>query len=121
MPLSVSVCRLWGFLLAHIHPACPWDQRLQFFAAYADRRIGTAAGREDMIKAAQGCVQVDRGPLWDGKRTDTADGMIGAAFHFISLQHLCLDVKGLLELVVVDLAVTGTDDDERLFLSHEGK
>ena len=44
-----------------------------------------------MIKAAQGCVQVDRGPLWDGKRTVTADGMIGAAFHFISLQHLCLD------------------------------
>ena len=41
--------------------------------------------------------------------------------HFVRLEHARLDVKGLFELMIVDLAVAGADDEQGVVASHEGE
>ena len=47
--------------------------------------------------------------------------MVGALLHFVRLQHARLDVEGLFELMIVDLAVAGADDEKGMVASHEGE
>ena len=110
-----------GSDLTDIDPSCAGHQGLQLFIAQLDGGIGAAAGRIDPREALQGDIQIDGCLFRYGKRADAAHRMVGVLLHFVRLQHARFDVEGLFELMIVDLAVAGADDEKGMVASHEGE
>src|SRR5574344_1289199 len=108
-------------IFADIDPAAGPGVFLQLWQGEFDGGAGAAAGREYGREAFQGYVEPDGDAGQDREGADAANGMADAGFYFLRLEHLCLGVELLLEFVVIDMGIAGSDDEDGLPGGIEGK